>query len=77
MPRMKTQSLTIVAINALKAMDKAERAYTKAQKTNSKTADLERHKEKMKTAALMADRGFAKWRSTTSTLLGPDSFGPK
>ena len=73
---MTARSGTDEAINALKAVDKAERKYVKAQAEADK-AEITRRKEKLRAAALTADRAFIKWRHFVAVAFGPDTFGPK
>ncbi len=68
-------SLTEVAIEALRAVDRAERAYVKAMKAEADKAEVDRRKEKVKEAAKKADRAFQDWRRTAALVFGP--LGPK
>jgi ferritin-like metal-binding protein YciE len=48
---MAARSLTDEAINALKDVNRAERAYAKAQKAQADKAEIDRRKEKVNAAA--------------------------
>ena len=74
---MTARTLTTEAINALKNVDRAERAYVKALKAGTKKAETDRFVERIKTAALTADRRFQDWRDMIARVHGPDTFGPK
>lgn len=74
---MTARTLTTEAINALKNVDRAERAYVKALKAEAEKAEINRLKEKHKAVAATAEKAIRAWLHSATNILGPDTFGPK